>query len=269
MNRREFMKLGSLFAAGGLLATVGQIEINDETNTPVVERVEIPDQKPETGARGTHDRAAERHPFAALYQAGAGPAGCRDVQRSAAGPDRPDGGLCLARPGGGLRGWPRSWPVSMPATGCIPCWAITITGWMWKPPNGHSPSQGCPCSSTRAWRISTQGNGSFYLAGMDDGWSGQPDLNQAVEKTLSDVPIVLLLHEPDLVDETSRDPRIALQLSGHTHGGQVLLAGRPPIFTPDLGKKYSQGLFKVNDTLAVHQPRPGRDQRAPAPRLPA
>ncbi len=69
-----------------------------------------------------------------------------------------------------------------------------------------------------------------------------------MEKAPTGIPIVLLLHEPDLVDETSRDPRIALQLSGHTHGGQVLLAGRPPIFTPDLGKKYSQGLFKVNDT---------------------
>jgi predicted MPP superfamily phosphohydrolase len=69
-----------------------------------------------------------------------------------------------------------------------------------------------------------------------------------MEKAPSNIPTVLLLHEPDLVDETSLDPRIALQLSGHTHGGQVLLAGRPPIFTPDLGKKYSQGLFKVNDT---------------------
>jgi predicted MPP superfamily phosphohydrolase len=94
----------------------------------------------------------------------------------------------------------------------------------------------------------SQGNGSFYLAGMDDGWSGQPDLSLAVENAPSDLPIVLLLHEPDLVDETSRDPRIALQLSGHTHGGQVLIAGRPPIFTPDFGKKYSQGLFRVHDT---------------------
>ena len=41
MNRREFMKVGSLFAAGGLLAKVGQIELNDETTTPVLERVEI------------------------------------------------------------------------------------------------------------------------------------------------------------------------------------------------------------------------------------
>ena len=30
--------------------------------------------------------------------------------------------------------------------------------------------------------------------------------------------VVLLLQEPDLVDETSLDPRIALELSGHAHG---------------------------------------------------
>ena len=92
------------------------------------------------------------------------------------------------------------------------------------------------------------GNGAFYLAGMDDGWSGQPDLNQTLEKAPAGDPIVLLLHEPDLVNETSLDPRVSLQLSGHTHGGQVLLPGKPPIFTPYLGKEYSQGLFRVNDT---------------------
>jgi hypothetical protein len=93
-----------------------------------------------------------------------------------------------------------------------------------------------------------QSGAASIMAGMDDGWSGKPDLNMTLEKAPSNTPIVLLLHEPDLVDETSLDPRITLQLSGHTHGGQVLVAGQPPIFTPDLGKKYSQGLFRVHDT---------------------
>ena len=92
------------------------------------------------------------------------------------------------------------------------------------------------------------GNGSFYLAGMDDGWSGKPDMKLSLENAPANTPVVLLLHEPDLVDETSLDPRIALQLSGHTHGGQVLMPGKPPIVTPHLGKKYNQGLFRVNDT---------------------
>lgn len=57
--------------------------------------------------------------------------------------------------------------------------------------------------------------------------------------------MVLLLHELYLVDETGLDPRITLQLSGHTHGGQVLIPGKAPLFKPYLGTKYSQGLFKV------------------------
>jgi uncharacterized protein len=93
-----------------------------------------------------------------------------------------------------------------------------------------------------------EGKGSFYLAGMDDGWSGQPDFRKAVEGAPASDPIILLLHEPDLVDQTSRYPRISLQLSGHTHGGQVLLKGENPPIKPYLGKKYVQGLYRVRNT---------------------
>lgn len=86
---------------------------------------------------------------------------------------------------------------------------------------------------------------NLYLAGMDDGWSGKPDLQAALADAPADIPVILLLHEPDLIDQVSLDPRVSLQLAGHTHGGQVLIPGRPPFFTPFLGKKYSQGLFKV------------------------
>jgi predicted MPP superfamily phosphohydrolase len=92
------------------------------------------------------------------------------------------------------------------------------------------------------------GNGSLYLAGLDDGWSGSPDLKLALENAPAGAPVVLLLHEPDLVNQTSLDPRISLQLSGHTHGGQVRLPGKPSFLTPHLGKKYDQGLFRVNQT---------------------
>jgi hypothetical protein len=93
-----------------------------------------------------------------------------------------------------------------------------------------------------------KGRGALYLAGMDDGWSGQPNLQKAIEGAPGSTPIVLLLHEPDLVDQTSLDSRISLQLSGHTHGGQVIFRGKKPPFRPYLGSKYTQGLFKVRDT---------------------
>lgn len=90
------------------------------------------------------------------------------------------------------------------------------------------------------------GKGSFYLAGLDDGQSGQPDLKAALEDAPADAPVVLLFHEPDLADDVSLDGRVSLQLSGHTHGGQVRLPGIGPFILPYLGRKYDYGLYRIN-----------------------
>jgi predicted MPP superfamily phosphohydrolase len=94
----------------------------------------------------------------------------------------------------------------------------------------------------------TAGAGTLFLAGLDDGWSGRPDLDAALEDVPFDAPVVLLIHEPDLIDDYAQDPRVALQLSGHSHGGQVRFEGVPPRFLPFLGRKYERGLYQVNDT---------------------
>jgi uncharacterized protein len=91
----------------------------------------------------------------------------------------------------------------------------------------------------------TVNKGQIYLAGLDDGWSGQPDLPRALEGAPPDVPVILLMHEPDFADEYAQDGRIALQLSGHSHGGQVRipLVGAPIL--PPYGQKYSNGLYHI------------------------
>ena len=93
----------------------------------------------------------------------------------------------------------------------------------------------------------TVGKGMLYLAGMDDGCSGKPDVEKALEDAPRGAPVVLLMHEPDFADQTSLDPRVSLQLSGHTHGGQVIIPGRPPFFHPYMGEKYWSGLYRVNN----------------------
>ncbi len=92
-----------------------------------------------------------------------------------------------------------------------------------------------------------KGQGQLYLTGLDDGLWGRPNFRAAMANAPANAPVILLVHEPDLVDRYSLDPRIALQLSGHTHGGQIRLNGEA-LTLPDLGRKYDQGLYRVNST---------------------
>ncbi len=87
----------------------------------------------------------------------------------------------------------------------------------------------------------------LYLAGVDDAMDGQPDIEAALADVPTNAPVVLLSHEPDVADEYMRNGRVALQLSGHSHGGQVRLPGRGPLVLPPLGRKYHTGLYKVGD----------------------
>ena len=90
------------------------------------------------------------------------------------------------------------------------------------------------------------GNSSLYLASLDDGWSGKPDLEVAMANWSEDAVTVLLMHEPDLAPRYALDKRIHLQLSGHSHGGQVRLPFYGPLILPYLSWKYSMGLYNVD-----------------------
>ncbi len=93
----------------------------------------------------------------------------------------------------------------------------------------------------------SRGQQVLYLAGLDDGRRGHPDLSKALEKRPGHVPTVLLVHEPDFADTYSNDSTISLQLSGHSHGGQLRLPGIGALVLPRYGRKYDQGLYRVQD----------------------
>jgi predicted MPP superfamily phosphohydrolase len=92
----------------------------------------------------------------------------------------------------------------------------------------------------------TAGASTLYLAGLDDGWSGAPELATAMEGWPKGAPTVLLMHEPDRATQYSLDKRINLQLSGHSHGGQVRFPFVGALILPYLSWKYPLGLYNVN-----------------------
>lgn len=90
------------------------------------------------------------------------------------------------------------------------------------------------------------GKSTLYLASLDDGWSGKPDLASAMANWSEDAITVLLMHEPDLAPRYAVDKRIHLQLSGHSHGGQVRLPFYGALILPYLSWKYPMGLYNVD-----------------------
>lgn len=65
-------------------------------------------------------------------------------------------------------------------------------------------------------------------------------LRRILERVPADASVILLAHEPDIF-ATGLDPRIDLTLSGHTHGGQIRIAGWSPWIPSRYGLRYAYG----------------------------
>lgn len=89
-----------------------------------------------------------------------------------------------------------------------------------------------------------RGNSRIWIAGIDDAWMRMADLNVTLRAIPPDETTILLAHEPDFADHASRFP-VDLQLSGHSHGGQVRLPGVGALILPTLARKYPMGLNRV------------------------
>ncbi|HEY9827463.1 MAG TPA: metallophosphoesterase [Stenomitos sp.] len=84
----------------------------------------------------------------------------------------------------------------------------------------------------------------LHIAGVGDVWYGRAHLEQ-IMPTLPDTgAAILLAHEPDFAEVSAATQRFDLQLSGHSHGGQVYV---PPFkrLVPALADLYPSGLYRV------------------------
>lgn len=94
-------------------------------------------------------------------------------------------------------------------------------------------------SKRLTWR-----GGTFWLAGVDDMWFDGADLDAALAGVPADAFTLLLSHAPDLANAAAKR-NIAVQFSGHTHGGHMWLPGLGSFCLPRYGTQYAIGLEQV------------------------
>jgi len=85
----------------------------------------------------------------------------------------------------------------------------------------------------------------LHIAGVDDVWEEQDQLDIVLDKLPQAGAAILLAHEPDYADRSAGTGRFDLQLSGHSHGGQVVIPFVGAPILPYLGRKYPSGLYRV------------------------
>jgi predicted MPP superfamily phosphohydrolase len=110
---------------------------------------------------------------------------------------------------------------------------------------------GIPVYENDVARLAKNGH-EFWLAGLGDQlallkgrragrrlFQGVDDLPGTLAKVTDEAPLILLAHEPDIFPRVPA--RVALTLSGHTHGGQVRVVGYSPVVPSRYGNRYAYG----------------------------
>lgn len=93
------------------------------------------------------------------------------------------------------------------------------------------------------------GAAQLHIAGVDDIWMGQDRLDQVLAALPADGAAILLAHEPDFADISAASGRFGLQISGHSHGGQIVAPLFGPLRLPYLGNKYPSGRYQVGSMI--------------------
>jgi predicted MPP superfamily phosphohydrolase len=87
-------------------------------------------------------------------------------------------------------------------------------------------------------------SGTIWIAGIDETILGDADVAKSFAPIPEDAPVIALWHEPDGAADAAANGAF-LQLSGHSHGGQIRLPMLGPLALPPGGRIYPAGRYQV------------------------
>lgn len=94
-------------------------------------------------------------------------------------------------------------------------------------------------------RTLRRGEAGLHVAGIDDVMEGKSRLDLVLGRLPEEGAAILLAHEPDFADVAAATGRFDLQLSGHSHGGQVRVPLLTRLVLPPFSQRYPRGLHEV------------------------
>ena len=89
----------------------------------------------------------------------------------------------------------------------------------------------------------------LHVAGVDDVMEGKSRLDLVLAGLPGSGAAILLAHEPDFADVAAATGRFDLQLSGHSHGGQVRIPILGRAILPPFSQRYTRGLHRVGGMI--------------------
>lgn len=257
-SRRRFLKVASAAAAAGTLAVATDASIF-EPNRPRLVRIEIPlSRLPRVFDGFTIVQLSDFHydPFFSVVPIERGVRMSNDFS--------PDlvvltGDVVSVPALGGVKAARQAAGQAVPCVQILQ--ALRARHGVWSVLGNHDAVSdagyieaalrrgGIPVLRNAAIPLEREGR-KLWLAGVEDVLKGDPDLSEALRGIPSGDPIVLLAHEPDFADLVAQYP-VDLQLSGHSHGGQVRFPLVGAVYLPPLGRKYPLGLRQI-DQLTLY-----------------
>ncbi|MEG0076601.1 metallophosphoesterase [Anaerorhabdus sp.] len=104
--------------------------------------------------------------------------------------------------------------------------------------------------TNRSILIRNKGSEAISLIGIDSQLLGNPDLTTAFASVSPNIFNIVISHTPDIADSLTPD-LVDLQISGHSHGGQVYFPIVGSLYTAPNAEIYNKGKYNINDQFTL------------------